>query len=290
VGPTRRSTERGHRIGDPRLREGDHVHVPFDEDQSIELAYGPTRLIEAVEFAPFVKNGRLRRVEVLRLLVTEHPSTEPDHAPADVPDREHDPIAEAVVLAARLAFDDETRSEEFGVLEITERAHEVVPTRGCKSDAEVARNDSGDATTLQVVHRARGVGVRAQRPSIELLGRRERLVGASVGLRVLSSPLLARHFHACDGRKRLDRGHEVEPVVLHQELQRGPRRPASEAVVELPIGHDVEGRRLLVVKRTEAEVATARLLQRQARLDHVDDVDTGEQVVDESLGNQTGHG
>src|SRR5690606_32017113 len=84
-----------------------------------------------------------------------------------------------------------------------------------------------------------------------------------------------------------------ETGVLHQEADRRAVRPAAEAVVELLGRTDGERGRLLGVERTEPQIVRTRLLQPHVAAHHVDDVDAGEKVLDEALGNHpaslTGH-
>jgi hypothetical protein len=74
---------------------------------------------------------------------------------------------------------------------------------------------------------------------------------------------------------------EAEPVELHQEADRGTVRAAAEAVVELLVRCHRERGRLLVVERAARLQALAAAFQRDARADDVDDVDAGEELVDE---------
>ena len=72
-------------------------------------------------------------------------------------------------------------------------------------------------------------------------------------------------------------------LVLHQERDDVPSDPAPEAVVDLPLGIDVEGRRLLVVERAARLVVPAGLLRLYALGDHVDDVVRRPDLLDELL-------
>ncbi len=83
----------------------------------------------------------------------------------------------------------------------------------------------------------------------------------------------ARHFHAGLARQFLHRIEEFEPVVLHQELQRGAVRATAEAVVEALGGGNRETGRAFVVERTARLVLAPGALQRHARADQLHDVD-----------------
>ena len=67
-------------------------------------------------------------------------------------------------------------------------------------------------------------------------------------------------------------------------------RAAAEAVIELLARADREGGRLLVVEGAAGHVVAPGLLQRDARSDHVDDIDPREQLVDEVLWDLARHG
>src|SRR5690606_13807731 len=74
-------------------------------------------------------------------------------------------------------------------------------------------------------------------------------------------------------------------AVLHQEADRRAMRAAAETVIELLGRAHRERRRLLPVERTQAEEIGARFLQPHRAPDDVDDVDPGEQILDECLRN-----
>jgi hypothetical protein len=64
----------------------------------------------------------------------------------------------------------------------------------------------------------------------------------------------ARHLHPDALGQFLDRIEELEPVVLHQELERGAVRAAAEAVIELLGRRHRERRRALVVEGTTRRI------------------------------------
>jgi hypothetical protein len=117
----------------------------------------------------------------------------------------------------------------------------------------------------------------------------ERLQQAAVQFVVGAGAVLARHFHAGDRGERFDRCDEIQPIVFHQEGQRRACSAATEAVIELLLRVHAERRSLLVVKRTQCLKVATGLTQRYARVDHVDDVDTRQQIVDEGLWDPAGH-
>ena len=96
------------------------------------------------------------------------------------------------------------------------------------------------------------------------------------------------YFHAGHLGQGFDCLDEVQTVVLHQKSERRTRSLAPEAVVELLVGHHVERRRLLLVERAAGLETPAGFLQRDARIDDIDDVCPVEQIVYEGLRNAAG--
>ncbi|MNJ50172.1 hypothetical protein D3C77_454350 [compost metagenome] len=78
--------------------------------------------------------------------------------------------------------------------------------------------------------------------------------------------------------------------MVHDEAKGVAARAAAKAVIELLVGADAEGRGFFFVERAAGSEVLAGLFQLHARTHHIDDVGTVEEVVDETLGNQPGHG
>src|SRR5262249_53919003 len=79
---------------------------------------------------------------------------ESDHAPSRIVNREHDPVAEAIVALAALAGDDQSRRLERLALVVAERRREGRPVVGSIANPEASRDRPGQAPTLEVVDRA----------------------------------------------------------------------------------------------------------------------------------------
>ena len=101
-----------HHVGDAGLGESHDVGVALDHVHAVFLARRRLGLVEAEQGLALVVERRLRRVEVLGLLVAERARAEAERAPALVAEREHDAAAEAVVGAAALARDHEAGVEQ----------------------------------------------------------------------------------------------------------------------------------------------------------------------------------
>ena len=77
--------------------------------------------------------------------------------------------------------------------------------------------------------------------------------------------------------------HEVQAQTLHDEGEDVAGLAAAEALVEPLLGADRKRRCLLVMKRAQALVVTAGLLQAHACADHVEQIRAGDDLVDECL-------
>ena len=92
--------EGGDGVAQALLGQGDDVHIAFDHHDLVEVAIALACLEQAVKLLPLVEHRGFRRVQVLGLVVAEHPAAEGDDPAAAVADREDHPIAEAVVALA----------------------------------------------------------------------------------------------------------------------------------------------------------------------------------------------
>jgi hypothetical protein len=90
----KRRTQRGAHVAEPRLYHGYHVHVALY--QYYLARFGKPREVYAVQVAAFVEDGRVGRVEVLRLPVTDYPPAKTHYVAARVEYGEHQPRAEPV--------------------------------------------------------------------------------------------------------------------------------------------------------------------------------------------------
>ena len=100
-----RCAQRRHRAREPGLLHGDHVHVALDHDQVAAAGAVFQRLagqIQAVQQLALPEGVGFRRVEILGLLVAQHPAPEAAQAAQMVADGEHHPAPEAVINAPRL--------------------------------------------------------------------------------------------------------------------------------------------------------------------------------------------
>jgi len=114
-------------------------------------------------------------------------------------------------------------------------------------------------------------------------GQRLRLLGRA--LRRWDLVVDVGHDHAHVLGQVLDGVDEAHTRVLDQEADRRAVGAAAEAVIELLGRADSEAGRFFVMERAQAHEVGAALFQLDVAADDIDDVDTVEQIGDESLRN-----
>ena len=142
-------------IAQALLGQGDDVHIAFHHDDFVEAAIELARLEQPVQFLAFVKDRGFRGVQVLGLVVAQHPATKGDDAATAVADRKHDPVTKTVVTLAGLGVLHQQAGVDHGFLlqRVTAQVFvEVVPAWWRKAQTEVAGYFTGQASALQVVH------------------------------------------------------------------------------------------------------------------------------------------
>ena len=222
------------RSADAVLAQRDHVHVALDHDRAASFAVRLLHLPQREQLAALVEQRGLGRVEVFRrLLRFKHAPAERDHAAAAIEDREHQPVAEAVVLAAALVAWT-TMPASFEQFHAARRrcpsalSHAVVAVR--RAAEPEALDGRRVEPALPAKYALRLVAAR------QLLGRTARRASSSAYRSVLSSrgaasrPPSRGTFRPTRLRQFLDRVEELQPVVVHQELDRAAVRAAAEAV------------------------------------------------------------
>lgn len=257
--------DRGRHAGE---MAGHDVRVALDDDRAGHLGDVLLREVDAVEDLGLLVDRGVGRVEVLRAVVrlVELAGAEADDLAADVADGPHQAAAEAVDGSAAALLGEAGEQELLvGEALAAQEAGEVVPALGAVADGEVRGGGLVEAALGEEL--AAGVGLRVTGQLFhvpvggDLVGLDQAdplaaLVGGVV------AALLVPQGDAGLGGQALDRLGEGEVVDLHHERDGVAALLASEAVEEPLARTDLEGRRLLVVERTQAlEVATARVAQ-----------------------------
>lgn len=97
-----------------------------------------------------------------------------------------------------------------------------------------------------------------------------------------------RHFEVVHGGQLFDRFHELELVVVHQEIDSIAVRPAAEAVVNCFSPLTVkEGFFRYGTDSTRENFAL--LFQLYPRIDQIDDVGSGKQIANKYTWNSSSH-
>ncbi len=189
-----RGTERRHRGLEAHAHQRDDIHIAFDRDDLAGMVRrglagvvrGGTRIGDVVECAAFVKERRLGRVEVFGLRVLfERAAPEGDRAPAQIGDREHDAVAEAVVWHRDVV----ARDQEPRLDHVLDR----------------------DALLAEVLLEREALGRRVAEPKLELRRRIEPAVG-EIAARLGAAARGERGLKEL--RRKLDHLMERAPVLL----------------------------------------------------------------------------
>lgn len=94
-----------------------------------------------------------------------------------------------------------------------------------------------------------------------------------------------RHRHTDPAGKLLNRLWISQTAVIHQEGYGGTRPPTAETVVELFSGIDGKTRGFLRMERTARPVIGAFFLELDAVAHHLENLDSGKQILNERLRN-----
>ncbi|MPM55420.1 hypothetical protein SDC9_102217 [bioreactor metagenome] len=279
VGWRRCRAQRRHRVTDAVLGQGDDVHVAFGDDRRVGGAHGLARLRQAEQFAAFFEKRGFRRVQVFRFALVDDAAAEGDDVALGVDDGDHQAVAEAVVTAAGVIVDDQAGQLQGVAVVIGEDRLQVLPAVRGVADAEAGGGLAGQAAALAVVDGARRLAQLFLVPGGGAAHDLDQIAGVAAAVRGVAAVVGDGHAGA---RRQFAHGvDETHALVFHDETDGGAVGAAAEAVVELLARADRERRRLFVVEGAAGGVIGARLLQRYVAVDQVDDVDPGQQILDE---------
>src|SRR4029079_12569476 len=266
-------THRSDNVRDACLMRGDRVEVALDDHRGPFAPDRGPRDVERIERRALVEERRVRRGDVLGLLVGAHrPAAESDDLPARVLDRHDEPAAEPVVHTA-VAGTQQAGGDPFGLGEalLLEVDEQPVPQLRRVAETELLDRLWAPASPRQV-----------GRGALALIGRAQALSEVEeCRLHQPAQPVLAFLVFR-SATYELDAGtlrqHPqslalVEVVHLLHEREDVALLVAAEAVVVPSLGVHLERRRLLRVERAEAFVDLSRSLEGHALADKSDDVD-----------------
>ena len=291
---TERGTAGGNRRGHAREVAGHDVGVTLDDHDLSTAGDVALRQVEAVQHLALVVDRRLRGVEVLGpgVIVAKPARPEPEGLARDIPNRPHQPPAEAVVRApialAEKASGDELR---LGVAEAAEVLAEGVERLWRVADTETRGGGVIEAARAEERARQFGVGGGELRNEVPLGGfvRREdsgsiAVIGRRAAAVFIVQLIAEASGHALDG---LGESHVVH---LLQESVDVAALAASEAVVETDLRTHVEARAPLVVERAQPlHRSDARVLQCHVITDDVGEVRARPHLVDVITSDKASH-
>jgi len=269
---------------DTGAAQRDLVEVALDDHRALAAPDRLQRARQAVEHLALVEDRRLRRVQVLRLLVLgDRATAEAEDASARIADRKGHAPAQPVVVTARVA-----RRQDAGRLAQLRRdalaaqhADGEVPAVRREADLE-ALPVLGRETARREIRSPRAIGAQ----QLAAIARLQQLVG-------LVDPLGDARFAAtrfgdrdpavaCEAADRLE---EAEALGLLHEVEDVSAFVTAEAVERAPVRIHVERGRLLVMEGAEPLVAPARALEGDATPDELDHVDAVANLLDDLVGN-----
>ena len=273
-----RRPHHSHRLLDPRLVGGEHVHVPLDDHCPTRLGDGRARAIDPIQGAALPVELALRRVQVLRFRVgPQRPRPEPLDSPPTVAHREHDPRPEAVVVTTLPSLLHQSGRRQLGNAESgpLSAGEHLIPGARRVPHAERPQDLVAETARRQVLARLAGLLRFPEVIRIELRRPTQRLPQPRAPLPRLLGPgilALSLKLDAITVRQRLHRLAEAQTLLLLHEPEHVAACLAAEAVVELlPCVHR-ERRCALLVERAQARIALAASPQIRVRGDDLDDV------------------
>ncbi len=265
----------------------DHVHIALAEDQAAPVSV--LREIQREKHVPFAENRRIRRVEVLRLVVAERSAAERDHIAAQVDDREHHAAVKAVHRPAAAAFERDVGKDHFllGKPLPLEVIHQLEAAGGRIPQAEMTDGGGLQGAAGKILPpRATLVGIQN---GIEETGRfpvQGQHARAQPGHAVVHT--VFRHREARALREKTDRLHIIQILDLAHEGDHVAPGAAAEAVKRAVVRVDVEGRRFFTVERTETDEVLAAALEIDILRGDLRQVAAGFQLLQKRIGQRHG--
>ncbi len=230
--------------------QGNDVHVTFRENEAIRLLV--LREVQGKQATALVEDERVGGVEVFRLAVSENAAAERDYVSAQVDDRKHHAVEEAVHRAAVSSPEGDVGADGLLLREalIPEMVDEREPARRRKAEAEMADGLQRQRAAAQILHAlpphvgvengvviAGGLPVELEHPPAL---RGHAVVGAAFG-----------HLESRPVRQEAHRLKIIELLNLSDKRDNVPSHMAAEAVEGAVVGIDVKRRRLFSVERTQ---------------------------------------
>ena len=246
--------QRCHGIGKAQLGQCHHVHIAFCDQGVAHVAQGLPGLVKAVEFAPLVEDRGFGRVQVFGFFIAEHPPAKAYALALDIANREHEPVAEAVIAATVvLAHDDQPAFFELRVVVLGKYAGQTMPACRGIAQAKALGDFAGDAALFQILDGFRSC---LELLAIGLAGFFQQITQCfrlllllSLALALGRTDVVLRHLQAALVGKLLHGFDKAHAGMLHQKADGIAILATAKAVKELLAGADGERGRLLAMER-----------------------------------------
>ena len=241
---------------------------------------------EIVEIVALVKERGFRRIQIFcRRILFQRTATEGDHAPAQVGDRKHHAIAEAVIGQRDVV----ARHQKSGLDHVldgnAERPQVLLQGKTFArrarriADAELKLRRRRDRAVAEItpslgaVPGSQHVGKKFRRQFHDIVKRLAALLMAC-GIRGRGG-----HGHAGHRGQPLDGFRKGDPLGLHHEVEDVAVLAGGEIVIELLLVIDGKGRRLFLLEWRQSLPLPPCLLQLHAAADHFRNRKPGAQFV-----------
>jgi len=250
------------------------------------------------------KQRRFWRIKIFgrALIAAEHAPAEGDYFADIVADGKHDSAAETIVsstlnvgrwtldvsLFLFLRHEPALNQHLLHVTAFPRPIPKRLPLVRRETDLPVPRHAAIDPALLQIFTRRRGPlalqeifmkpfrGLRVQ-----LQQRAPRFM---LPIIIPARPAFLDHWDARTRRQFLHRGGKIEMLVIHHEPENAAAGTAAETMKRLALLADVERGRFLLMEWAERLVTRTRALERKIRPDHLDDVVSGGDLFNVSVG------
>ena len=155
----RRRSQRCHRKINAVAGQRYRVHVAFNYDQPLDVAQSLACLIKTVQFAAFMKQDCFWRIQIFWLVIAHDSTTETNGSATSITDREHDSVAEAIVVLAIVLTNYQAGGQQFfdRLIRFSKLIKHIAPAFRGVADTEALRRWSINATILHVFDRSRCV-------------------------------------------------------------------------------------------------------------------------------------
>ena len=257
-------TQRGDHVGHAGFVHHDDIGIAFANDGNAGRRHSRLGLIEAKKHFRFVEDGGFLRVEVLRLALAHHASTECNHIAVDIANGEHNAFIETITSTAASPLDGHVGLDHFLRFEALRAEICNKGARpGSKTELPLLRNLSAQITPRQI-----GAGlVNLRATPAHKLGVEE--FGRSVAYLFQARLLAAIHggarrfgnLNARAARKLAHGIDETDIVELHHEAENVSAFATAETMPQLRRRIDFERGGFLVMERTATPEIAATLTQ-----------------------------